>query len=248
MDLTGHVVLVTGAAQGIGEATARECAARGAAVVLADQQCEKGEQVAAAIRAAGGTAEFVQADVRDDAQVAAVVDRVREQFGRLDALVCAAGVLRGAYLQPEEFPEDVFEFVLDVNVKGIFLCAKHATSLLEASGRGVMVLVASGGGVRGPSSSLAYGASKAGVNGLGITLAGRLEPRGIRVNVVCPGAIATQMKLDVIAVEAERAGQSAEEAVTQAREALGDPAGVARIISFLVSPDADYVRGTLFTR
>jgi 3-oxoacyl-[acyl-carrier protein] reductase len=248
MDLTGHVVLVTGAAQGIGEATARECAARGAAVLLADQQGEKGEQIAAAIRTAGGTAEFVQADVRDDAQVAAVVDRVRERFGRLDALVCAAGVLRGAYLQPEEFPEDVFEFVLDVNVKGIFLCAKHATPLLEASGRGVMVLVASGGGVRGPSSSLAYGASKAGVNGLGITLAGRLEPRGIRVNVVCPGAIATQMKLDVIAVEAERAGRSTEEAVAQARETLGDPAGIARIISFLVSPDADYVRGTLFTR
>ena len=248
MDLTGHVVLVTGAAQGIGEATARECAARGAAVLLVDQQGERGEQVAAAIRAAGGTAEFVQADVRDDAQVAAAVDHVREQFGRLDALVCAAGVLRGAYLQPEEFPEDVFEFVLDVNVKGIFLCAKHATPLLEASGRGVMVLVASGGGVRGPSSSLAYGASKAGVNGLGITLAGRLESRGIRVNVVCPGAIATQMKLDVIAVEAERAGRSTEEAVTQARETLGDPAGIARIISFLVSQDADYVRGALFTR
>ncbi|MGN6812703.1 MAG: SDR family NAD(P)-dependent oxidoreductase, partial [Thermomicrobiales bacterium] len=123
MDLTGHVVLVTGAAQGIGEATARDCSARGAAVLLADQQGEKGEQIAAAIRTAGGTAEFVQADVRDDAQVAAVVDRVRERFGRLDALVCAAGVLRGAYLQPEEFPEDVFEFVLDVNVKGIFLCA-----------------------------------------------------------------------------------------------------------------------------
>jgi NAD(P)-dependent dehydrogenase (short-subunit alcohol dehydrogenase family) len=248
MDLTGHVILVTGAAQGIGEATARDCAARGAAVVLTDQQGEKGAQVAAAIRAAGGAAEFVQADVREDAQVAAVLDHVRERFGRLDALVCAAGVLQGAYLQPEEFPEDVFEFVLDVNVKGVFLCAKHATPLLAASGRGVMVLVASGGGVRGPSSSLAYGASKAGVNGLGITLAGRLESRGIRVNVVCPGAIATQMKLDVIAIEAQRAGRVPEDALAQARETLGDPAGIAHIITFLVSSDADYVRGTLFTR
>ena len=106
-------------------------------------------------------------------------------------LVCAAGVLKGAYVQPEELPLDDFDLVLDVNVKGTFLCAKHATPLLEASGQGVVILIASGGGVRGPSSSLAYGASKAGVNGFGMTLANRLAPRGIRVNVVCPGNIAT---------------------------------------------------------
>jgi NAD(P)-dependent dehydrogenase (short-subunit alcohol dehydrogenase family) len=248
LDLSGKIILVTGAAQGIGEAIARLCAARGATVVLMDQQGEAAGRVAADIRAGGGAAEAAQADVRDDAAVAAVFAGVRERHGRLDALICAAGVLKGAYEQPEELSIDDWDLVLDVNVKGIFLCAKYATSLLEASGRGVLILISSGGGVRGPSSSLAYGASKAGVHGLGLTMEGRLAPRGIRVNVVCPGQIATEMKLSVIAAEAERAGRPKEEAFDEARLVLGSADGVAKVIAFLASPEADYVRGTLFTR
>lgn len=248
MDLSGSVILVTGAAQGIGAATARLCAARGATVVLADVRGAGAAGVAATIRDTGGLADSGQVDVRDDGQVAALLAGVRERHGRLDALICAAGVLKGAYQQPEELSIEDFELVLDVNVKGIFLCTKHAAPLLEASGRGVIILIASGGGVRGPSSSLAYGASKAGVNGLGLTMEARLAPRGIRVNVVCPGAIATEMKLGVIAIEAERAGRSPADAVARAQQELGTADGVARVIAFLASPEADYVRGTLFTR
>ena len=248
MDLHDKVILVTGAAQGIGEAVARLCAARGAVVVLADQQRERGETVAADLRDSGSAATFFPLDVRDDAAVAALLAGVRAQHGRLDALVCAAGVLKGAYMQPEELPEETYDLVLDVNLKGSFLCVKHAAPLLEASGRGVIILIASGGGIVGPSSSLAYGASKAGVNGFGITLANRLAPRGIRVNVVCPGNIATELKLDVIREEALRAGRDPEAAVAQSLAQLGDPAGVARVIAFLASPEADYVRGAIFTR
>lgn len=248
LSLQGKVILITGGAQGIGEATAQLCAQRGAAVVIADFKRERGEQAAANIRAQSGQADFVHTDVRDDQQVRALLDAVQQRHGRLDALVCAAGVLKGPYLQPEEFPLEDFEMVMDVNVKGVFLCAKYATPLLEASGHGVVVVVASGAGVIGPSSSLAYGASKGGANGFGMTLANHLAPRNIRVNVICPGNIVTDMKLSVEIAQAEREGRSVETAIEQAKQNYGVPAGVARIIAFMLSDESDYLRGTLFTR
>jgi NAD(P)-dependent dehydrogenase (short-subunit alcohol dehydrogenase family) len=163
----------------------------------------------------------------------------------LDVLICAAGVLQGQFLQPEEFPLETFELVMDVNVKGTFLCTKAATPLLAAS-KGVMILIASGAGVTGGSSSIAYGTSKGGVNGMGMTLAGHLAPRGIRVNVVCPGGIATEMKLGVIQTQAERQGKDFDNLV--AASELGDPIGVARLLAFLASSEADYVRQRMFTR
>jgi NAD(P)-dependent dehydrogenase (short-subunit alcohol dehydrogenase family) len=248
LDLTGRVILITGGAQGIGEATARLCAERGAAVVIADFKQEVGEQAAAHIRESGGTADFVLTDVRDAVQVSALLEFVRRQHGRLDAMICAAGVLRGPWLQPEEFPLEEFEMTVDVNVIGPFLCAKYATPLLVESNRGVMVIIASGAGVIGPSSSLAYGASKGGANGLGMTLAGHLSERGVRVNVICPGNIVTDMKMSVDIAAAQRKGTSVEAALENARQHYGTPLGVARIIAFMISDEADYLRGNLFTR
>jgi NAD(P)-dependent dehydrogenase (short-subunit alcohol dehydrogenase family) len=247
-ELSDKVIVITGASQGIGAATAQLCAERGATVVIVDFNREGGESTAAAIRASGGKADFIAADVRDDAQVRAVFEHVRAAYGRLDKLVCAAGVLKGPYLQPEEFPEDMFEMVLDVNIKGVFLCAKYAAPLLEASHDGVIVVVASGAGVKAGSSSLAYGASKGGANGLGMTLEGHLAPRGIRVNVICPGNIITDMKMSVDIAAKERAGRPVEEAHEYARQNYGTPDGIAKIIAFMISDEADYLRGTLFTR
>ncbi len=248
LDLTGKVVLITGGAQGIGEATAQLCAQRGASVVIADYNRETGEQAAARIRESGGKADFVATDVRDAVQVSALLDFVRQKHGRLDRMVCAAGVLLGPFLQPEEFPLEDFEKVMDINVKGTFLCTKYATSMLEASGNGVIVVIASGAGVIAGSSSLAYGASKGGANGFGMTLAGHLKDRNIRVNVLCPGNIVTDMKMSVEVASAQRAGTSVEETLERARQNYGVPMGVARIIAFILSDEADYLRGTLFTR
>ena len=243
-DVRDKVILITGAAQGIGEATARLCAKRGARVIIVDIK-ETGEATAASIRDSGGDAAFHQLDVRSAEQVEALFAKVKASHGKLHVLICAAGILQGQYLQPEEFPLETFERVMDINVKGTFLTTKYATPLL-AETQGVMLLIASGAGVIGGSSSIAYGTSKGAVNGMGMVLASHLAPRKIRVNVICPGGINTEMKRSVIESQAERQGRDAEAMI--AASELGDPVGVARLLAYLASDDGDYVRRNLFTR
>lgn len=238
--LTGKVVLIVGGAAGIGRATAERCAAAGASVVIADIDAQAGARLAAALGAL-----FVPVDVTDAASVQALMAAIAARHGRLNALIQAAGILQGAYTPVEEFPLETWQAVVDVNLTGSFLCARYATPLLQAAGGGVIVLISSVAAVNG-SSSVVYGASKGGVNGLGITLARKLAPAGIRVNVVMPGNIDTELKRSVIAVEAAQSGQSLADAV--AASALGAPEGVAKVLAWLVSDDADYVRGMIATR
>ena len=128
--LADKVILITGGAQGIGGATAQICASRGAEVIITDIKEEKGTALAASIRDGGGRARFVFLDVRDRGTVESVIDQVGQDYGRLDAIICAAGVLEGVLLQPDEFPIETFDEVIDVNVKGTFLCVRYATRLL----------------------------------------------------------------------------------------------------------------------
>ncbi len=247
-NLSGKVILVTGGAQGIGAAGARLCAERGAQVIVADRNRAVGEPAAAALRSAGGRADFEPVDVARPEEVHALMERVCARYGRLDVLICAAGIFKGAFQPPDELTVEDFDAVIDINLKGVFLCTKYALPLFDAAGRGVVVIVGSGAGVIGASGSLAYGASKGGVNGYGMTLARHIADRNVRVNVLCPGGIATELKLGVVAAEAERKGLSSADAVTAAKEYLGSPDGVGRVIAFLASDEAEYVRGTLYTR
>lgn len=240
MSLAGKVVAVVGGAAGIGRATAELCAQRGAQVIVADVDATEGKAAAAAIGAA-----FVPVDVTDETAVQACFDVVGRAPGRLDALVQTAGVLEGAYVPIEALGRDTFRRVWDVNVTGSFLCAKHAVPLLRKAGGGVIVLVSSGAATGG-SSSYAYGSSKGGVSALGVTLARKLAPDGIRVNVVAPGNISTRMKLGVIEAEGRQRGIPVDRLVEEA--SLGRPEGVARVLAWLASDDADYVRGTITTR
>ncbi len=238
--LSGKVILVVGGAAGIGRATAEACAARGATLVVADIDARAGAQVAAGV---GGL--FLPVNVTDAASVQTLMAAIAERYGRLNVLIQAAGILKGAYVAVEDFPLDAWQSVLDVNLTGSFLCARYALPLLKKTGGGVILLISSVAAVNG-SSSVAYGASKGGVNGLGLTLARRLAAEGIRVNVVMPGNIDTALKRSVVAAEAEKAGLTLEEAV--AASDLGAPEGVARVLAWLASDDADYVRGTISTR
>ena len=245
-NVEGKVVLITGGAQGIGGGAAQLCAERGAEVIITDLKQEKGEALAQSLRDSGHKATFLQLDVRDPKAVQSVFQKVDETHRRLDVLICAAGVLEGALLQPEEFPLEIFENVMDINVKGCFLCTKYATPLLVASGNSAMILVASGAGVIGGSSSIAYGTSKGAVNGMGMVLEGHLAARGVRVNVICPGSVETELKLNQMRQAAEYQGKTWDPAA--ASQQLGDPMGVSRIIAYLASDDAAYVKRNMFTR
>ena len=242
MNLNKRNILVVGGATGIGRATAMLCAQHGANIIVADANVSDGN--ATAIASSGI---FIEVDVTNEIAVKAMCDSIGRSHIRLDGLVQAAGILKGAYDSIENLDIGVFRQVLEVNTVGSFLCAKYATPLLKLGYLPVIVLVSSGA-AHGVSSSYAYGTSKGGVSALGITMAGKLAPEGIRVNVVCPGGIKTAMKLSVIAEDARRNGQNPEVATTVASHSLGDPIGVAKLLSFLLSEEADCVRGSISTR
>lgn len=247
MQLAGKVVVITGGARGIGRAAAACCAADGAMVVCGDLLEADGQATVAEIERLGGQAHFVTTDVTSEDDCRRLMTTAMERYGRLDALITAAGILRGDWLQVDELEDAVFRSVIDVNLRGSFLCAKYAVPHLTKPG-GVIICISSGAGVRGGSSSVAYGSSKGGVYGLALVLEQHLAERGIRVHAVCPGGIATEMKLANIGNQAEQRGQSRQAAIEAARPTLGDPIGVGRILAFLVSAEADYVRGAIHTR
>ena len=244
MSLEEKVILVTGGASGIGRAASLCCARAGALVAAAD--CDS-DGVAATVREidrSGGEARGFQVDVRIEGEVRAMVDDVARAFGRIDGLIHSAGILEGALVPVDQFEAAAWDRVMDVNLKGSFLLCKYVAPVLERSGGGVLVLVSSGAGVRGSSSSVAYGSSKGGVHGLSLVLAQQLASRGIRVNALCPGSLETPLKMGVLKKQAELEGRRLEEM----RAGLGKPEGVGKVLAFLVSDDADYVRGTVFTR
>ncbi len=238
MDLTGKIIAVVGGATGIGKATAEICAARGAQVFVADFNEVEGQATANSI---GAT--YLKVNVTDEASVAAAFATIAERHGRLDGLVQTAGILKGAFVAIEDFTAEMFRQVYDVNVTGSFLCAKHAAPLMKKNGKGVIVLISSAAAY-GASSSFAYGSSKGGVTSLGITMQAKLADDNIRVNTVHPGSIATRMKISVIEEEARLFGKPGSHGSAK----LGEPEGVGKLLAWLVSDDADYVRGALHTR
>ncbi|HEY8884177.1 MAG TPA: SDR family oxidoreductase, partial [Chloroflexota bacterium] len=193
MRLQDKVVIVTGAASGIGRATAAYCQEEGAKLVLADLASANLSELSGL----GGPREpasVVPADVTRAADCQAVADAALQRWGRIDALINCAGILQGAFLPIDELDEATFQRVIAVNLTGSFLMAKAVVPAMRQAGRGVIVLIASGAGVRGGSSSLAYGSSKGGVHGLAMVLEPQLAPHGIRVNDVCPGSLDTPLK------------------------------------------------------
>ena len=238
-------ILVTGAASGIGRSAALLLAHRGARVLALDVADEAGAALAAEAAGTPGELVYRHADVTDERQLGAAVADAVARWDGIDALVTVAGVMRGQLQDIRTFDEATWDLVVDTNLKGAFLAAKHAAGPMLAAGRGTIVLVGSKAGVSGGSGSYAYGASKGGTHGLAMTLERHLGPKGIRVNDLCPGDVDTPLYRRSIE-EAVRNGADP----AWARDVLAKltpPDAIAEVIAFLVSDAASAVRGTVFT-
>ena len=193
--LEGKIIVVTGAAQGIGFECARMAAAEGASIVLGDIQKERGEEAAAKIQKDGGTAIFQYADLTDESQCAALVDAAVKKFGKLDGLVNNAGWFPRARL--EETTTDLWEKVMQVNLRSGFYVTKFAVPRLREAKGGSIVNMGSINGIQGLPNLVAYAAAKGGLLSMTRTLAGALASDRIRVNFIIPGWIATEGELKI---------------------------------------------------
>jgi len=233
------VALVTGASSGIGKATALAWAREGARVVVAARRIRECEEVVSQIKHAGGEALFVRTDVAKAVEVEALVRKTVEAFGRLDWSCNNAGV-EGARGSITECTEEVWDQVIDVNLKGVWLCMKYEISQMLKHGSGAIVNISSVNGLIGSAGFAPYVASKHGVIGLTKSAAKGYANAGIRVNVICPGSIDTPM------IERVDGGPVSADSwrITRTPMArIGTPEEIAEAVVWLCSGKASYVTG-----
>lgn len=232
--LAGKIALITGGSAGIGKATAEKFVKEGAQVIIADINEEQGNATAKSL---GDNVHFHKVNVADAVSVEALFNFVSEKFGRLDALVNNAGIVRDSSLK--KLAEEDFDSVIDVNLKGVFLCTKLAAELMKETG-GAIINASSVVAHYGNYGQTNYVAAKAGVIGMTKVWARELGKNGIRVNAVAPGFIQT----DMIAGVPDKVLDIMAEKVPINR--LGKPEDIANMYCFLASDEASYITGATF--
>jgi 3-oxoacyl-[acyl-carrier protein] reductase len=233
--LSNKVSLITGAAQGIGQATALKFAQEGATVIVCDVKQAGVDETVAQCRALGATAEGFVMDVTQRAVVDDVVAQVKAKFGRIDVLVNNAGITQDARLQ--KMTVEQFDKVIDVNLRGVFHCAQAVVDGMVAQGSGVILNASSVVGLYGNFGQTNYAATKFGVIGFTKTWSRELGPKGVRTNAVAPGFITTPM----VAAMPEKVLQDLSAKVALRR--MGKPEEIANVYAFLASDEASYING-----
>ena len=237
MRLQGKVALISGAARGMGAVEARMLAAEGAAVVVADLLDEAGQAVAAEIAESGGQALYVHMDVTDEAAWQSAVEAATDRFGKLDVLVNNAGIVRTERVL--ETTERIWDEVMSVNAKGVFLGTKAAIPAMRVAGGGSIVNISSSAGLTGSTQNAAYHASKGAVRIFTKAAAIQYAQYNIRVNSVHPGMIDTDM------LAASRVGDVLEQRLSVTPLArIGRPEEIAYGVLYLASDESSFVTGS----
>ncbi len=237
MRLNDKICIVTGAAQGIGLATAIKFAREGAVVVVCDLNASAIDKAVTQCQAAGGRAEGFVVNVTDREQVDAMVAAVKAKHGRIDVLVNNAGITKDARLV--KMTQQQFDAVIDVNLRGVFHCAQAVADTMVAQGSGVILNASSVVGIYGNFGQTNYAAAKFGVIGFTKTWSRELGPKGVRVNAVAPGFVETP----ILATIPDKVLQHMREQVPLQR--LGRPEEIANVYVFLASDEASYVNGAV---
>jgi len=238
--LEGKSAVVTGAASGIGRATAILFAQHGANLVCVDRAAEV-EATAVAIRQAGGRAIALNKDVSSESDVAEFIQAAVKEFGGLDVCYANAGISGGLPSMDELSVED-WQRVLNINLVGAFLTVKHASRVMVKAKRGSIICTASVAGIRSGAGGITYSASKAGVISLVQTVANQLAGSGVRINAICPGLIETGMTKPLFDRARERGSEHKIGQLNPLRR-YGKPEEIAGAALFLASDDASYVHG-----
>ncbi|BFT76132.1 SDR family NAD(P)-dependent oxidoreductase [Paenibacillus sp. P36] len=244
----GKVIVITGAAGGIGKATAKKLAEQGAKLALVDLNLDAVQQVIADLDLDDSSAIALQANVAKEEEVKAYVDATVEKFGKIDGFFNNAGV-EGTTANVEDYPTETFELVFNVNVKGAFLGLKYVVPVMKKQGFGSIVNTASGAGLIGAPGFIGYNSSKHAVIGMTKVVALEAAPFGVRVNAVAPGVINTKMMRNIekntVPEDAEGARKAFGAAVPLGR--YGEAEEVANVALFLLSDDASYVSQSIYT-